>query len=77
MKNTGYDETSLLSGQRKDRKGQTTGINIAIRVIFVRSRSFLRSVLSFVSSQVCGPSSLFFISPRTQLTCDHLLLSLK
>ena len=44
--------------RRKDHKGQTTAINTSIRVIFVTSRSFLRSVLSFVSSQVCGPSSL-------------------
>jgi len=28
--NEGYDKTSLLTGPRKDHKGQTTGINISI-----------------------------------------------
>ena len=41
-----------ISGQRKDHKGQTTYINISIHVIFAGSRSFVRSLLSFVSSQV-------------------------
>ena len=58
--NTGYDETSLLSGKPNDHKGQTTGKNISTRVIFARSRSFLRLLLSFVSSQVCTPSSFLF-----------------
>ena len=45
-----------LATQRiiKDRR---LGKNISIRVIFARSRSFLRLLLSFVSSQVCTPSS--------------------
>ena len=58
--NTGYDETSLLSGQPNDHTGQTTGKNISIRVIFARSQSFLRLLWSFVSSQVCTPSSFLF-----------------
>ena len=62
-----------ISGQRKDHKGQTTYINISIGAIFAGSRSFLRSLLSFVSPQVCTPSCFFFVSfpsfigPRTQL----------
>ena len=45
-----------ISGQRKDHKGQTTYINISIRVLFDGSRS----LLSFVSSQVCTPSCFLF-----------------
>ena len=58
--NTGYDETSLLSGQPNDHKGETTEKNMSIRVIFATSRSFLRLLLSFVSSQVCTTSSFLF-----------------
>ena len=58
--NTGYDETSLLSGQPNDHKEQTTGKNISLRVIFARSQSFLHLLLSFVSLQVCTPSSFLF-----------------
>ena len=47
-----------VSGQRKDHKGQSTYINISIGTIFAGSRSFLRSLLSFVSPQVCTPSCL-------------------
>ena len=72
-----------ISGQRKDHKGQTTYINISLGTIFAGSRSFLRSLLSFVSPQVCTPYCLgggggrlvfflfvsfpSFIGPRTQL----------
>ena len=46
--NTGYDETSLLSGQPNDHKEQTTGKNISVRVIFTRSRSFLHKFIVVV-----------------------------
>ena len=68
-----------LANQRIIKDG-LLGKNISIRVMFARSRSFLRLLLSFVSSQVCIPSSFFvsfpsFIRPRTQLACSHLLWS--